>query len=96
MSHDCAMGVQISGQTFGELRIVPDMHTRKVNEAEMHRYQMAYTAVCNTPCLSLKASQTKGAGLMQDEPSAHADPPSILKWLLPLISTMSSSAQVTI
>ena len=30
MSRECGMGVQISGQTFGELRIVPDMHTRKV------------------------------------------------------------------
>ena len=30
MSGDGMMGVQISGQTFGELRIVPDMHTRKV------------------------------------------------------------------
>ena len=30
LSRDSGMGVQISGQTFGELRIVPDMHTRKV------------------------------------------------------------------
>lgn len=32
-SHQCSqsmMGLQISGKTYGELRIVPDMHTRKV------------------------------------------------------------------
>ena len=33
MPIECGTGVQISGQTFGELRIVPDMHTRKVRSS---------------------------------------------------------------
>ena len=28
--------IQISGQTYGELRIVPDMHTRKVSPGVEH------------------------------------------------------------
>ena len=31
LTYMCA--VQISGETVGEIRVVPDMHTRKVNDA---------------------------------------------------------------